>query len=192
MIFEHYIDANFIVDFFLPDDIATQQEGTWKQNAGKLYEQVRSNPDAKIMLSHESMLEAVGVIGRRLLEEASKKKPINKTGLATRMAHIAFEITSWEQKGKKDNKIRMKSPMSIKKKVYEKALELCRKYSVTPLKSYTYGEDVIYEGIGGIDAFHLAYAAERDQTGKIMSFLVTRDRALSEAARREGLSVKTP
>lgn len=186
MVFEHYIDASFLVDFFLPDEIATTNEKTWKNNARGLYDNIRNDSDAKLMISYESMLEAVGVLGRKLLEDASKKKQkTDRNYLFIRMAHIASEITRWEQEGKRIKKIRLKSPMSIDKRVYEKALEFCRKYSVTPSNSY-------YKGIGGIDAFHLAYAIKRNQPGKIQSFLITRDKALLKAAGKEGQPAREP
>ncbi len=76
---------------------------------------------------------------------------------------------------------------SDKKYIYEKALEICRKYSAMPLTDYyDYNEGLtIHKGIGGIDSFHLAYAKYRDKTGKILSKLVTRDKALLIAAAKE-------
>ncbi len=90
MIIEYYIDATFLVDFFLPDEISSRNEFRWKENAGKLFEEVKNNPNARLMISYESMLEAVGGIGRRLLEAASGKGEINTSFLAARMAHIAI------------------------------------------------------------------------------------------------------
>jgi len=189
MISEYYIDANFLVYYFLPDTVATPSEKRGKENAKELYRNVEKDLDAKVMISYESMLEAVGVIGRRLLEEEIKgikeenKRNINHLKLKISMANIASQITGWEQKGEKANKFRINSPMSMKRKIYQKALELCRIYSVTPLNRND-------KSIGGIDAFHLAYAKERDSPGKIQSFLVTGDKALLEAAKKEGVSIK--
>ncbi len=194
MVFEYYIDANFLVDLFLPDDLITKEEKRWKENAWKFYDELLNKPDAKLMISCESMLEAVGVIGKRLLENAGNEKLINIISLSIRMAHIASEITRWEQEGRYAEKIRIKSPKSVDGKVYQKALELCRKYSVMPLSRY-YGRckgQTVFKGIGGIDAFHLAYSIDREGSGSIRSILVTRDKALSEAAKKEGRSARIP
>ncbi|MCP4108654.1 MAG: hypothetical protein GY749_24420 [Desulfobacteraceae bacterium] len=77
----------------------------------------------------------------------------------------------------------MKSPKSIDGKLYVNALEFCRRYSAVPLNKYG-------NGIGGIDAFHLAYALDREQPGKIRTFLVSRDQALLNASQQEGQLTK--
>jgi len=192
VVFEYYVDANFLVDYFLPDSIATISEKTWKNNARNLYADISSKSDSFLMISYESMLEAVGSLGKRLLEKASENHQVpNRYFLLNEMGNILHEITEWEQKGRKDNSIRKKSPMSINTKLYAKALEFCRKYSATDLSSYrNYQGETISKGIGGIDAFHLAYALNRDQPGKIRSFLVSRDKALLKAAQIEKQVIK--
>ena len=184
MVFEYYVDANFLVDYFIPDTIASSEEKIWKSKARKLYDEICDKPDHIMLISYESMLEAVGALGKKLLEATSRISfPPNKNYLLIEMGIISKDITGWQQNGKMKHKIRLKSKKSIDHKLYEKALIFCGKYSAIPLNRY---------GIGGIDAFHLAYALDREQPGKIRSILVSRDKALLKASQHEGQTIKIP